>query len=36
MNRNALKKEKEEKPNQSFGWNVFGQEASYKAHEKRC
>lgn len=36
MNRNCLRKEQEEKVDQSFGWNVFGEEASYRAYEKRC
>lgn len=36
MNRNCLRKDKEEKVDQSFGWNVFGEEASYRAYEKRC
>lgn len=36
MNRNCLKKEKEIKEDQSFGWNVFGEQASYKAYERRC
>jgi calcium/calmodulin-dependent protein kinase (CaM kinase) II/peptidyl-prolyl isomerase G (cyclophilin G) len=36
LNRNALKKEEEEKPDESFGWNVYGEEAYYKAYHKRC
>ena len=36
MNRNALKKEEEGKVDQSFGWNVYGEEATYKAYDKRC
>ena len=36
LNRNALKKEKEHKEDQSFGWNVFGEDAYYKAYDRRC
>lgn len=36
LNRNALKKEEEEKVDQNFGWNVYGEEAYYKAYHKRC
>lgn len=36
MNRNSLKREKELKEDQSFGWNVFGEEATYRAYDKRC
>lgn len=36
LNRNALKKQEEEKPNENFGWNVYGEEAFYKAYHKRC
>lgn len=36
MNRNAVRKEEEERVDQSFGWNVYGDEATYKAYDKRC
>jgi peptidyl-prolyl isomerase G (cyclophilin G) len=36
LNRNALKKDEGEKIDESFGWNVYGEEASYKAYHKRC
>ena len=37
MNRNALRKEEDgERVDQSFGWNVYGDEATYKAYDKRC
>lgn len=39
MNRNALKKDEgdeEKKPNQTFGWNVYTEDAYYNAYDKRC
>jgi hypothetical protein len=37
MNRNGGRKEEAEKgDDQSFGWNVFGEDAYYKAYERRC
>ena len=36
LNRNSLKKDKEEKEDRSFGWNVFGEDAYYKAYDRRC
>ncbi len=37
LNRNALKKEDEdEKPNKSFGWTIYSEDAYYNAYDKRC
>jgi calcium/calmodulin-dependent protein kinase (CaM kinase) II/peptidyl-prolyl isomerase G (cyclophilin G) len=37
MTRNVGKKEDTEKgEDQSFGWNVFGEDAYYKAYDRRC
>ena len=36
LNRTSLRKEREEKPDQSYGWNVFGEEAYFKAYHRRC
>ena len=36
MNRNALKKEEQDRPDTHFGWNIYGEEAYYKAYDKRC
>lgn len=36
MNRNSMKKDKEARQDQSFGWNVFSEDAYYKAYDRRC